>query len=45
LFVAFDPNEVAIQGNTMVFVPLKDDIGKRKTVDSKLYEIAATFFG
>ena len=36
---------VAIQGNTMVSVPLKDVIGKRKTVDSKLYEIAATFFG
>ena len=36
---------VAIQGNIMVSVPLKDVIGKRKTVDSKLYEIAATFFG
>jgi phosphofructokinase-like protein len=36
---------VAIQGNTMVAVPLKDVIGKRKTVDTKLYEIAATFFG
>ena len=36
---------VAIQGNAMVSVPLKDVIGKRKTVDSKLYEIAATFFG
>ncbi len=36
---------VAIQGNTMVSVPLKDVIGKRKTVDSQLYEIAATFFG
>lgn len=36
---------VAIQGNTIVCVPLKDVIGKRKTVDSKLYEIAATFFG
>ena len=36
---------VAIQGNTMVSVPLKDVIGKRKTVDLKLYEIAATFFG
>jgi phosphofructokinase-like protein len=36
---------VAIQGNVMVSVPLKDVIGKRKTVDLKLYEIAATFFG
>lgn len=36
---------VAIQGKIMVSVPLKDVIGKRKTVDSKLYEIAATFFG
>ena len=36
---------VAIQGKTMVSVPLKDVIGKRKTVDLKLYEIAATFFG
>ena len=36
---------VAIQGNIMVSVPLKDVIGKRKTVDSRLYEIAATFFG
>ena len=36
---------VAIQGNAMVSVPLKDVIGKLKLVDSKLYEIAATFFG
>ena len=36
---------VAIQGNAMVSVPLKDVIGKLKTVDSKLYDIAATFFG
>jgi 6-phosphofructokinase 1 len=36
---------VALQGNAMVSVHLKDVIGKRKTVDSKLYEIAATFFG
>ena len=36
---------VAIQGNVMVSVPLKDVIGKRKTVDPKLYEIGATFFG
>jgi 6-phosphofructokinase 1 len=36
---------VAIQGNAMVSVPLKDVVGKQKTVDLKLYEIAATFFG
>ncbi len=36
---------VAIQGNVMVSVPLKDVIGKRKTVNSELYEIGATFFG
>jgi phosphofructokinase-like protein len=36
---------VAIQGNAMVSVPLEDVVGKRKTVDLKLYEIAATFFG
>jgi 6-phosphofructokinase 1 len=36
---------VGIQGNTVVPVPLKDVVGKRKTVDLKLYEIAATFFG
>lgn len=36
---------VAIQGNAMVSVPLKDVVGKRKTVDLNLYEIAATFFG
>ncbi len=36
---------VGIQGNTVVYVPLKDVVGKLKTVDLKLYEIAATFFG
>ncbi len=36
---------VAIQGNKMVSVPLKDVAGKRKTVDLKLYEIASVFFG
>lgn len=38
-------NMVGLQGNAMVPVPLKDVIGKRKTVDLKLYEEAATFFG
>jgi len=36
---------VAIQGNTIVSVPLKDVVGERKTVNLKLYEIAETFFG
>ena len=36
---------VVIQGNEIVSVPLKDVVGKRKTVDLKLYEIATVFFG
>jgi len=36
---------VALQGNDVVPVPLKDVIGKRKTVDLRLYEIARVFFG
>jgi phosphofructokinase-like protein len=36
---------VAIKGNKIVHVPLKDVIGKRKTVDMKLYNIASVFFG
>ena len=36
---------VALQGNAIVSVPLKDVVGKRKTVDLKLYELATTFFG
>jgi len=36
---------VAIRGNKIVSVPLKDVIGKRKTVDMKLYDIASVFFG
>jgi 6-phosphofructokinase 1 len=36
---------VAIQGNAMVSVPLKDVINKLKTVKPELYDIAATFFG
>ncbi len=36
---------VAIQGNKIVSVQLKDVAGKRKTVDLKLYEIASVFFG
>ncbi|MEM2105029.1 MAG: ATP-dependent 6-phosphofructokinase [Candidatus Bathyarchaeia archaeon] len=36
---------VAIQGNKIVSVPLKDVIGKRKPVDLELYEIASVFFG
>jgi len=36
---------VALKGNEIVPVPLKDVIGKRKTVDPKLYEMAKVFFG
>ncbi|MFP3984616.1 MAG: 6-phosphofructokinase [Candidatus Bathyarchaeia archaeon] len=36
---------VALQGNQIVSVPLKDIAGKVKTVDLKLYEIAKVFFG
>jgi phosphofructokinase-like protein len=36
---------VAIQGNKIVSVPLKDVIGKRRTVDLELYDIARVFFG
>lgn len=36
---------VAIQGNNIVSVPLKDVIGKRKIVDLELYDIARVFFG
>jgi len=36
---------VAIQGNKIVSVPLKDVVGKRKTVDLELYDIASIFFG
>jgi phosphofructokinase-like protein len=36
---------VALHGNKIVSVPLKDVIGKRKTVDLELYEIAKIFSG
>jgi phosphofructokinase-like protein len=36
---------VAIKGNKIVSVPLKDVIGKSKTVDLELYDIASVFFG
>jgi 6-phosphofructokinase 1 len=36
---------VAIKGNKITSVPLKDVIGKRKTVDLELYDIASVFFG
>lgn len=35
----------ALQGNKIVSVPLKDVVGKRKTVDLELYDIASVFFG
>jgi 6-phosphofructokinase 1 len=34
-----------LQGNKIVPIPLKDVIGKRKTVDLELYEMASVFFG
>ena len=36
---------VAIRGNKIVSVPLKDVVGKQKTVDLELYDIARVFFG
>lgn len=36
---------VTIKGNRIVSVPLKDVVGKRKTVDLELYNIASVFFG
>lgn len=36
---------VAIRGNKMVSVPLKEVVGKRKPVDLELYDIASLFFG
>lgn len=36
---------VAIKGNKIVSVPLKNVVGKRKTVDLELYDIANVFFG
>ena len=36
---------VGIQGSKIVSVPLKDVVGKRKTVDLELYELASIFFG
>ena len=36
---------VALRGNEIVSVPIKDAIGKLKTADLRLYEIASTFFG
>ena len=38
-------NMVALQGNKIVSVLLKDVIGKRKTVNLDLYEIAKVFSG
>jgi len=36
---------VAFKGNRIVSVPLKDVVGKRKTVNLELYDIASVFFG
>ena len=35
----------ALQGNEIVAVSLEEAVGKLKTVDMKLYEVASTFFG
>jgi 6-phosphofructokinase 1 len=36
---------VGIKGNKIVAVPLEKVIGRRKSVDSELYDIASVFFG
>jgi 6-phosphofructokinase 1 len=36
---------VALKGNRIVSVPLKDVVKKRKTVDLELYKMASIFFG
>ena len=36
---------VGLKGNEIASVPLLDVVGKRKTVDPKLYEVAKVFFG
>jgi len=36
---------VVIKGNKILSVPLKEVVGKRKTVDLELYSIASVFFG
>ncbi len=36
---------IALHGSKIVHVPLKDVIGKRKTVDLELYKMASVFFG
>jgi phosphofructokinase-like protein len=36
---------VSIKGNKIVSVPLAEVIGKRKTVDTELYDLANVFFG
>lgn len=38
-------NMVALKGNKIVSMPLKEVAGKRKTVDLELYDIASVFFG
>jgi hypothetical protein len=36
---------VAVKGSKIVSVPLEDVVGRRKTVDLGLYDIASVFFG
>ncbi|MFW6117856.1 MAG: 6-phosphofructokinase [Thermoproteota archaeon] len=38
-------NMVALRGNKIIPVPLKDIAGKQKTVDLELYDVARVFFG
>ncbi len=36
---------VALRGNEIIDIPIEEVLGKLKTVDDKIYNIAATFFG
>ncbi len=36
---------VALKGNEIIDIPVEEVLGKLKTVDDKIYNIAATFFG
>jgi 6-phosphofructokinase 1 len=36
---------VALQGNDVVRIPLAEGVGKLKTLDPKIYDVAEVFFG
>ena len=36
---------VALKGNEIIDIPIEEVLGKLKTVDDDIYNIAATFFG